>query len=216
LQLPQSKLPNRAPNSVVVHRSGIASTMDLDIDDLLSEENRVPVKPAGSLRELEYILALNDDEELPEDVEVPYWLCVHLQQHSIAVPVMPKHYGLQMQGRLKAAAWSINLREQNFYFYECALKLSRLAKATGTGGGNVGTQTFRAVLRKGMAARYAEIMRESLNSRGSDISEFCDGAMCACMHSHARVWVLVRFDLRGTDGLPFGALTLPTRLAPDL
>ena len=150
--------------------------MDLDIDDLLSEENRVPVKAVSSLRELEYILALNDDEELPEDVEVPYWLCVHLQKQNIAVPVMPKQYGLQMQGRLKAAAWSINLREQNFYFYECALKISRLAKATGTGGGNVGTQAFRAVLRKGMASRYSEIMRESLNSRGSDISEFCDGA----------------------------------------
>lgn len=151
--------------------------MDLDIDDLLSEENRIPVEVPGSHRALEYILGLGEDEELGEDVEIPFWLSFQLQKLNVVVPAMPKQYNHRMQGRLKAQAWSVNLRDQNFYFYECALKLSRMAKSTGLGGGNVGSTEFRIVLRKALASRYAEIMRESLNSRGRDVSEFCDGKL---------------------------------------
>jgi len=155
--------------------------MDLDIDDLLSEENRVPIKVIGSPAALAFVLGIEDEEDLPEENEVPYWILNCLRDAKVAHPDTPKQFGQKMQGRLKAQAWSVTLRELNYYYYECALKLSRMAYTTRTGGGNIGTTTFRRVLRKALASRYAEIMRQSLNSRGEDTSDFCDGRFF-CAH----------------------------------
>ena len=149
--------------------------MDIDIDDLLSEENRVPIVGNGAEGSLDYILGVDEDEELPEQVEIPFWAVECLRQLKVITPKVPKMFDQRMQGRMKAQAWSINLRE-HFYFYEYALKLSTADRAHGAGGNGLGQETFRTVLRKALASRYSEIMRESLSSRGQDISEFCDGS----------------------------------------
>ena len=160
--------------------------MDFDVDDLLCEDSRVPVTIAQDVRSLEYILGLGEDEELPEDVELPFWLAKSLQHLSVAEPTLPKQYGPRMQGRLKAQAWSVRLREHSLYYYELGLKLSRLALSTGASIGDCGVPEFRAVLRKALAARTGEVIREALNSRGDDVSEFLDGA---CRRQCVRVSV---------------------------
>ena len=149
--------------------------MDLDIDDLLSEEQRVPINPTPNAGRLEFILGLRHDEELPEEVELPFWLARTLQEKRVAIPGVPKKFGPRMRSRLKAHAWAVNVREHGFYFYECALKLSFLDRAYGAGGNGMGQEEFRQVLRRGLATRYGEIMRESLSSRGQDTSAFRDG-----------------------------------------
>ncbi len=151
--------------------------MDLDIDDLLSEDFRVPLASQPTNGSLEYILGLGDDEELPEEVEVPLWICDTLRRGTDIKPGEPVQLNARMQGRLKAQAWSVKLREENFYYYECALKLAHMHRTSNLNPTGLGGKQFLTVLRKALAARYHYILPAALNSRGQDMSAFLDGEL---------------------------------------
>ncbi len=102
----------------------------LDLDTILSEEERVP---CVFQFEVAYLGFLNpndneDSESLPKSskVELPVWLATSLANTNVVTIEAPKHFGTKMRDEIRAGAESINLKEFSYYFFEVGLKLCRV------------------------------------------------------------------------------------------
>ena len=90
----------------------------LDIDSILSEEERLP---CNFLIDAAFLGFLNpndseDSETLVENsrIELPLWLAVFLSEKKVVKVDIPKHFGSRMRDEIRAGAASINLREFSY------------------------------------------------------------------------------------------------------
>lgn len=144
----------------------------LDIDLLLSEEERVPVifkLPAKGLGHLDPFLEDHDEGlQIGSKAEVPLWLAkefekknigTEFEKKNIALMETPKHFGNKMREEIKAGSSSINLRDYSNYFYEVGLQLS-FAKYKQN---SVDSKDLQYVLRKAFCGeKFKKLMVNSL------------------------------------------------------
>ena len=104
----------------------------LDIDTLLSEEERLPCIFSTDCPTLGHLDKNNADEQvLPKGskVELPLWLAEFLANKGMVEIEIPKHYGPKMRDQLNSSS-NINLREYSTYYFDVGLRLSQLTKDT--------------------------------------------------------------------------------------
>ena len=101
----------------------------LDIDLILSEEERLPCVFQVDAANMGHFDSTVQEKDLPKNarVELPHWLGQKLQDKNMAKMELPKHFNTKMRDEMRAGAASVNLREFSHYFFEIGLRLSRSA-----------------------------------------------------------------------------------------
>ena len=102
-----------------------------DLDDILSEEQRVPTTflvPAAQLGHFMPGSEVRQIDDLPKDtrLELPLWLSKNLVSKNMVRVDTPIFYGSRSRSRLKADAWSINIRDKCPYYYHVGKVLSQV------------------------------------------------------------------------------------------
>ena len=92
----------------------------LDIDQILSEEERIPSTFLLEGPGLGHLDISIDSEDLPEQtrIELPLWLALTFGKKSMVNLELPKHFERKMRDEILAGAENINLREFSQYFFE--------------------------------------------------------------------------------------------------
>lgn len=128
----------------------------LDIDEILSEEERLPcvfLHDAASLGNLDPT-ADSADLLAQTKVELPLWMATVLTTKNMTEIELPKHYGGRIREELMAGATAVNLREYSYYYFEFGLKLSKLTRDS----------DLRTTLKLAFAGdRYKSLMARALS-----------------------------------------------------
>jgi hypothetical protein len=138
----------------------------LDIDLLLSEEERLPVifkVPVKGLGHLDPFLEDHDEGlQLGSKAEVPLWLAKDFTKKNYVSMETPKYFGKKMREEIKAGAAAINLRDYSNYFYEVGLQLS-LAKHHISTQSQLDSKELQDILRKAFCGdKFKKLMVNSL------------------------------------------------------
>lgn len=127
----------------------------LDIDTLLSEEERVPCVFRIEVPGLGFLDPSNDETYLPEGarVELPLWMAETLLSKRMVIMELPKHFDKKMRDNIAAGALNLNLREYSNYFYEVGMKIAN----------NLHDPDLKDTLRIAFTGnRYREVMANAL------------------------------------------------------
>jgi GINS complex subunit 3 len=102
----------------------------LDIDEILSEEERMPCKFSLDGKNLGFLNSASDSNDLEEGskVELPLWLSKPLREKNMIEIELPKHYGIRIREEINAGALAVKLREYSYYYFEVGLQLSKITK----------------------------------------------------------------------------------------
>jgi GINS complex subunit 3 len=102
----------------------------LDIDEILSEEERIPCVFSIDATGLGNLDSTNELPDLPahSKVELPLWLAQMLSEKNMIEIELPKHYGSRIREDIMAGATAVPLREYSYYYFEVGWKLSRLMR----------------------------------------------------------------------------------------
>jgi GINS complex subunit 3 len=145
------------------------SSRHLDIDQILSEEERIPclfLYDAAGMGHLDSAMQQNVNNTLPEQsrVDLPFWLGQELLRFNSVQIELPKFYGNKMRDEMRAGAVAINLREFSFFFFEVGIRLAIVLKDRDL------LQHLRQAF---LGERYRKIMVRAL-SQGSqdDLADF--------------------------------------------
>mmetsp|Transcript_1441 Transcript_1441/g.2346 ORF Transcript_1441/g.2346 Transcript_1441/m.2346 type:complete len:199 (-) Transcript_1441:1726-2322(-) len=147
----------------------------LDIDAILSEEERIPSTFLIEGPGLGHLDISIDSEDLPEStrIELPLWLALGFSRKGMVSIELPKHFERKMRDEILAGAENINLREFSFYFFEVG---SNLAIETGN-------EDLRGSLQIAFAGeRFRSLMMHSLSSWNDDLTEFAQNLTAAEAH----------------------------------
>ncbi len=135
-----------------------------DVDAILSEEERCPVRFAEAAVSLGHLDSSCADKDLPEGacVDLPLWLARSLHRRGKAVLTAPRCFNGAFRARLLADPKAINLRDKNAHFYELGLKLSPL----------LGDKAMADSLIKTFMPRYLELLDKSQSLRSEDVNAY--------------------------------------------
>lgn len=99
----------------------------LDIDTILSEEERIPCTFRLDAIGLGHLDASVEGEDLPAQtrIELPLWLASVLSKKQMTDLHLPKHFERKMRDEILAGAEHINFREFSYYFYEVGCHLAK-------------------------------------------------------------------------------------------
>lgn len=98
----------------------------LDIDQILSEEERIPATFLLEGPGLGHLDASIDSTDLPENsrIELPLWLALSFGRKNMVNLELPKHFERKMRDEILAGAENINLKEFSHYFFEVGSNLA--------------------------------------------------------------------------------------------
>jgi len=142
----------------------------LDIDTILSEEDRIPVEFNDDVIGLRHLDPSSDAREDDENTilkgtktEVPLWLARELLKKNMTKINIPKHYGKIMQDEIKAGA-KINFKEYSYYYFEVGKELYKIKRHLP----QVGPPLIEATRKAFCGDRYEDLMTNSLSSQYAD------------------------------------------------
>lgn len=98
----------------------------LDLDAILSEEERIPCVFQMDAQGLGFLDPTNDRSNLQQGakVELPLYMAKALTQRGMTEMELPKHYELKMRHNIAASALNINLKEYTPYYFEVGMELA--------------------------------------------------------------------------------------------
>mmetsp|Transcript_29246 Transcript_29246/g.64915 ORF Transcript_29246/g.64915 Transcript_29246/m.64915 type:complete len:196 (+) Transcript_29246:85-672(+) len=147
----------------------------LDIDTILSEEERIPATFIVEAPGLGHLDNSIDSEDLPEQsrIEMPLWLAMAFAKRGMVTLELPKHFEKKMREEILAGAQNIDLREFSFYFFEVGSTLAVEMK----------NEDLRQSLQIAFAGeRFRSLMTNSLSSWNDDLTEFAQNLTAAEAH----------------------------------
>ena len=102
----------------------------LDIDQILSEEERIPTVFLLDGAGLGHLDISIESEDLPENtrIELPLWLALAFGNKNMVNLELPKHFERKMRDEILAGAENINLKEFSHYFFEVGSNLAIVTK----------------------------------------------------------------------------------------
>eukprot|EP01031_Cornospumella_fuschlensis_P029507 gene29507-35615_t len=136
----------------------------LDLDTLLSEEERVPCVFKLEIPGLGFLDPNNDHSTLPAGarVELPLWMAQVLFRKGMITMDLPKHFDRKMRDNIAAGASNLNLKEYSNYFYEVGMLIANL----------LNDSDLKNTLRIAFTGdRYRAVMATSLTSAELDTGE---------------------------------------------
>jgi GINS complex protein len=100
----------------------------LNIDLILSEDERIPCKFLVEGKNLGHLDSSNMENDLADGarVELPLWLAKSLSELKMVELELPKHYGSKMRDAIMAGAAPINLKDFSHYYFDVGLQLSKI------------------------------------------------------------------------------------------
>jgi GINS complex subunit 3 len=98
----------------------------LDVNLLLSLEDRVPCVFKLEVPALGFLDPSNDQSHLPAGarVELPLWMAHSLMQRKMVTMELPKHFDKKMRENIAAGALNLNLREYSNYYFEVGMQIA--------------------------------------------------------------------------------------------
>jgi GINS complex subunit 3 len=102
----------------------------LDIDEILSEEERLPCIFSVDASGLGGLDPAIESHDLPahSKVDLPLWLAHTLTDKNMVEIELPRHYGSRIREDIMAGASAVPLREYSFYYFEVGWKLSKFTR----------------------------------------------------------------------------------------
>lgn len=102
----------------------------LNIDEILTEEERIPSIFLLDGSGLGHLDTTNDLNDLPSNskIDLPLWLTTILVEKNMIEIELPKHYGSRIREDIMASAIAVPLREYSYYYFEVGWKLSKLTR----------------------------------------------------------------------------------------
>ena len=102
----------------------------LDLNQILSEEERIPCTFTVNALKLGHLDLSAESHDLSEttQVDIPMWLGEQLSSRRVVEINPPKHYGKKMRDEMRAGATSINLRDFSHYFFDTGLHLAHISR----------------------------------------------------------------------------------------
>lgn len=99
---------------------------ELDLDSILSEEERIPSVFRVDAQGLGFLDSTNDRPNLAQGsrVELPLFMAKALRQRGMTEMELPKHYDRKMRNNIAASALNINLKEYTPYYFEVGMELA--------------------------------------------------------------------------------------------
>lgn len=99
----------------------------LDLDAILSEEERIPCQFSVDAIGLGFLDPSNDRPHLQQGarVELPLYMAKALKTRNIIDMELPKHYDHKMRDNIAASALNINLKEFTPYYFEVGMELAQ-------------------------------------------------------------------------------------------
>ncbi|CAG9313262.1 unnamed protein product [Blepharisma stoltei] len=100
-----------------------------DIDDILAEEEPIPVKTTKELKGLGFLDITNKPLDLPAEsrFQAPLWLAAILQRTETDIE-LPKYFRTSYRASLEADPSIVSLKAQSQYFFEVGTKLTEIAE----------------------------------------------------------------------------------------
>lgn len=133
----------------------------LDIDTMLSEEERLPCTFTCAARNLGHLDNTGIAKDLPMEtrVDIPLWLSRTLAAKNMVTIEFPKHYGIKMREEMRAGAEAVDLRAFSQYFFEVGCKLVEM----NIGSSDLTREDLRNTLRVAfLGERYRKLTMNSL------------------------------------------------------
>lgn len=128
----------------------------LDLDSVLSEEERIPSVFEYEASGLGFLDATGEHADLNEGarVELPLYMAKYLTEKGFTKMELPKHYNRKMRDNILAGAASINLKDFSQYYFEVGMKISE----------TIGDEDLHNTLRLAFCGdRYRALMSNSLS-----------------------------------------------------
>lgn len=99
----------------------------LDLDAILSEEERIPCQFSVDAIGLGFLDPSNERPHLQQGarVELPLYMAKALKTRNIIEMELPKHYEHKMRDNIAASALNINLKEFSPYYFEVGMELAQ-------------------------------------------------------------------------------------------
>ena len=99
----------------------------LDINQILTEEERIPCVFRADAKGLGFMDPTVDTVDLPTGtrIELPMWLVSSLGKKRMVQMELPKHFESRMRDEIAAGAGTINFREYSQYFFAVGIKISK-------------------------------------------------------------------------------------------
>lgn len=139
----------------------------LDIDTLLSEEERIPCVFRLEVPGLGFLDPSNDETYLPAGarVELPLWMAQTLHKKKMVTMELPKHFDKKMRDNIAAGALNLNLREYSNYFFEVGMAIANTLQ----------DEDLRDTLRIAFTGdRYRAVLANALTSAEEDTGELAN------------------------------------------
>lgn len=141
--------------------AALEAMRELDVDVMLSEEERLPctfLQDGANLGSLDQHVAGKD---LPANtkVDLPLWLSVQFMKKNMVEMEFPKHYQRKMREELHAGAEAVDLRSFTQYFFEVGVKLAVEMTSSDESSRNDLMKTLRNAFSGG---RYHNLIMHSL------------------------------------------------------
>lgn len=157
----------------------------LDIDTVLSEEERIPCVFQMNVPGLGFLDPSNDQSYLPAGarVELPLWMARVLKQKNMIVMELPKHFNKKMRDNIAAGALNLNLREYSNYFFEVGMGVAQ----------SLGDVDLRRKLCSAFSSdRYQAVLANALTSTEHDTGELAN----ILTHKEAEIYNAGRHDTK--------------------
>mmetsp|Transcript_11247 Transcript_11247/g.12748 ORF Transcript_11247/g.12748 Transcript_11247/m.12748 type:complete len:194 (-) Transcript_11247:1122-1703(-) len=138
------------------------------IDDILSEEDQIPVTFNTDAFNLGFLDSTSDSPELGKgaQVELPCWLADILAQRNFVKIKMPKHYTKKYRTYLLADPTVVNLRDKSSFYYDTGIRLCKFFRSSAEASILVSTCL------KAFSFRYRSILDRCLSSRNEDNTSY--------------------------------------------
>jgi len=132
-----------------------------DIDDILAEEERVPITFRNEGYNLGWLDPGSNEEHLKSEtkVDLPIWLGKILKNHAYVDLELPLHYKANYRSRLEADPIIVSLAK---YYYNVGLYVATTSN----------DRELLELLQRVFATRYRDILDKSQHWRNADFSEF--------------------------------------------
>ena len=134
---------------------------ELEIDTMLSEEERLPCTFLYDAKNLGHLDNTGIDKDLPAEtrVDLPLWLSRTFSECNMVTIEFPKHYGIKMREEMRAGLEAIDLRAFSQYFFEVGCKLVDMK----IGSSDLTREDLRDTLRTAfLGERYRKLTMNAL------------------------------------------------------
>ena len=138
------------------------------VDDVLGEDERVPVRWLAPARDVGYLDPSSGGADVARGaaMDLPLWLAEELKARNLVEVSLPPHFSRKSRADITADAVAARLREKSPHFYSVGLRLAPLLSVAKEG------EELSKDVHAALADRAAGILAHAKTTLGGDVSAY--------------------------------------------